>query len=99
MNNRKKQWEILPQNPNLADTLANALKLSPLTAQVLIHRGITNCDQAQIFLMPKLSALRDPLDFPQIKEAAQRIFSAREKNEKVCVFGDYDVDGVTGTAL
>jgi single-stranded-DNA-specific exonuclease len=99
MRKAQKQWEILPQNPNLAEKLAGELKLSPITAQVLLHRGISNCDQAKIFLTPKLSILRDPLDFPQIKVAAQRIFEAREKKQKICVFGDYDVDGVTGTAL
>jgi len=92
-------WRIYKSEHALANTLSQELKISPLTAQVLINRGIRNMEEAEGFLNPKLSHLRDPLEIPDIDRAARRVLLAREKNEKVLVFGDYDVDGVTGTAI
>ncbi|MBU0686985.1 MAG: single-stranded-DNA-specific exonuclease RecJ [Candidatus Margulisbacteria bacterium] len=99
MNSLTKRWEILPPDFDLSSKLSKELSVSHITAQILINRGITNAEQAKNFLSPKLTTLSDPLELPQIKEAAKRLFEAKEKKEKVLVYGDYDVDGVTGTAL
>lgn len=92
-------WQLFKPNKDLAQVLSQELKISPLTAQVLINRGIRNVHEADIFLNPRLAHLRDPMEIPNIERAAGRVLLAREKGEKVLVFGDYDVDGVTGTAI
>ncbi len=68
----------------------------PLLHGILKNRGIAD---AEAFLNPKLSHLRDPFEIPNIKKAAERVLLAKERGEKVLVYGDYDVDGVTGTAI
>jgi single-stranded-DNA-specific exonuclease len=68
----------------------------PLLPGILQSRGITD---AEAFLNPKLASLRDPQEIPNIAAAARRVLLAREKGEKVLVYGDYDVDGVTATAI
>jgi single-stranded-DNA-specific exonuclease len=79
--------------------LANALKISPLLAQCLLNRGIGSSSQAELFLQPRLKNLADPFLLPNMAAAAERLFSARGRQETVVIFGDYDVDGVTATAL
>ena len=92
-------WRIFKPENDLVQAFSQELKLSPLTAQVLINRGIRSLPEADIFLNPRLAHLRDPIEIPDIEKAARRVLLARQRGEKVLVFGDYDVDGVTGTAL
>ncbi|MFH1826772.1 MAG: single-stranded-DNA-specific exonuclease RecJ [bacterium] len=94
-----KVWQIFKQDAPLAANLAHELKISSLTAQVLINRGIHDLREAQAFLKPSLADLRNPMEIPNIEKAAKRVLLAKERGEKVCVYGDYDVDGVTGTAI
>lgn len=95
----EKLWQVYKPDNSLAQTLSQGLKISLLTAQVLINRGIKDIKLAQIFLNPRLADLKDPLEIPDIQKAAERVLLARERGEKVLVYGDYDVDGVTGTAI
>lgn len=81
-----------------ADT-ALAHNFSPLISQVLSNRGIKTLEEAQAFLNPKLAHLRDPFEIAGVIEGARRVLLAKERGEKVVVFGDYDVDGITGTAI
>jgi single-stranded-DNA-specific exonuclease len=84
-----KKWLVnLPADPS-----------SPLLERILTSRGVITPAQRESFLNPKLAQLRDPLDIPNIKAAALRVLQAKERGEKVVVYGDYDVDGVTGTAI
>ncbi|MBI5399792.1 single-stranded-DNA-specific exonuclease RecJ [Candidatus Saganbacteria bacterium] len=94
----RKKWLIHPES-QLVRQLADELNISAITAQILINRGINNPAQAQVFLQPKLINLSDPFEIPNIKQAAERVLLAKERGEKVLIFGDYDVDGVTGTAI
>lgn len=94
-----KQWLLSSPQLELTQELSRELKISPLTAQVLINRGIKTAEAADIFLNPRLANLQDPLKIPNIVEAAKRVLLAKARGEKVLVFGDYDVDGVTGTAI
>ena len=98
---RKKQWVIRPPDPPGADSaqLAKSLKVSPLLAQVLINRGLTDAQSASVFLRPKLTQLIDPAEMPGIEPAVQRIKQAIANKEKITVYGDYDVDGITGVAI
>jgi single-stranded-DNA-specific exonuclease len=94
-----KKWLMTLPEAEAAAKLSQTLKVSPLLANLLLNRGLADPAQADSFLQPKLSALRDPFEIPQIKEAAERVLLARQRGEKTVVYGDYDVDGVTGTAI
>lgn len=95
----KFRWSIAPPQPLLAGQMAREMKVSPLLAQCLLNRGITGQTCAAEFLQPKLKHLSDPFLLPEMRAAVDRIFLAREREESVVVFGDYDVDGVTSTTL
>jgi len=94
----KKQWEIRPPDGRSAP-LAQSLKVSPLLAQVLINRGITDTQSASAFLRPKLTHLIEPTQMPGIEQAVHRLKHAIKNNEKITVYGDYDVDGITGVSI
>ncbi|MGD2095016.1 MAG: single-stranded-DNA-specific exonuclease RecJ [Phycisphaerales bacterium] len=95
---RKKQWVVRPPDERSAE-LAKSLKVSPLLAQVLINRGIDDAQSASVFLRPKLTNLIDPDQMPGITPAVHRIEHAITNKEKITVYGDYDVDGITGVAI
>jgi len=95
----KYRWSLLPPQPLLAGPLASQLKLSPLLAQCLLNRGLSEPATIEKFLHPRLKQLADPFLLPNMNAAVERLFRAREDGETVVIFGDYDVDGVTSTAL
>jgi single-stranded-DNA-specific exonuclease len=95
----KFRWTIAPSQPLLVGQLAKALKISPLLAQCLVNRGHSQLDQIPGFLAPRLKTLADPFLLPNMTMAVDRLFLARERKEPVVIFGDYDADGVTSTAL
>jgi|GEM_PF-231302 len=86
-------------DPTQADMLTNGLKLSPKIARMLISRGIASIDAAREFLSPSLKSLRSPTSMHGVSEAIERIKHAIQNNETIAVFGDYDVDGITSTAI
>jgi single-stranded-DNA-specific exonuclease len=94
----KKQWVVRPPDESSAE-LAKSLKVSPLLAQVLINRGIDDPQSASVFLRPKLTNLIDPDRMPGIAPAVSRLKHAITNKEKITVYGDYDVDGITGVAI
>jgi len=94
----KKQWVIHPPDDRSAQ-LAKSLKVSTLVAQVLINRGIIDTQTASIFLTPKLTELIAPEIMPGIDTAVRRLKQAIQNKEKISVYGDYDVDGITGVAI
>lgn len=93
------KWQLIEPNKALAQSLSAALNLSELTTQVLINRGITDAAKAEEFLRPRLAHLRNPMEIPNVEKATKRVLAAKAKGEKVLIFGDYDVDGVTGTSI
>lgn len=95
----KYRWSLAPPQPLLAGQLAAQLKISPLLAQCLLNRGLSEPAAIASFLQPRLKHLADPFLLPNMQAAVERLFAARERSESVIVFGDYDVDGVTSTAL
>src|SRR6266404_6813162 len=95
----KFRWSVAPPEPLLAGQLANQSKISPLLAQCLLNRGLTDAASIGGFLQPRLKHLADPFLLPNMGPAVERLFRARERKEMVVIFGDYDVDGVTSTAL
>ena len=95
----KYRWSVAPPQPLLAGQLAKALNLSPLLAQCLLNRGLSEPARISDFLQPRLRQLADPFRLPNMTAAVERLFQARERGEPLVIFGDYDVDGVTSTAL
>ena len=95
----KYRWTLAPAQPLLTTPLAREFKISPLLAQCLVNRGFTEPDAITEFLEPRLKNLADPLLLPNMDKAVERLFTARDHKEPLVIFGDYDVDGVTSTAL
>jgi single-stranded-DNA-specific exonuclease len=95
---QRKHWVVKSQDARSAE-LAKSLRVSPLLAQVLINRGITDTSTASVFLRPKLTDLIDPNEMPGIAPAVQRLKQAITNGEKVTLYGDYDVDGITGVSI
>ncbi|MGH7953870.1 MAG: DHH family phosphoesterase, partial [Limisphaerales bacterium] len=95
----KFRWSLALPQPLLAGQLASKLKISPLLAQCLVNRGFSEPAAIENFLSPRLKNLADPFLLPNMTAAVERLFRAREQNEALVIFGDYDVDGVTSTAL
>ncbi len=82
-----------------SNRLAQAARISPVVAQLLLNRGIQEPRAAQRFLNAPLADLVSPGELPGVTEAAERLTQAVISKRKICVYGDYDVDGVTGTAI
>jgi single-stranded-DNA-specific exonuclease len=95
----KFRWSLAPPQPLLAGQLAAQLKIPPLLAQCLLNRGFSEPSAIENFLQPRLKNLADPFLLPNMAVAVERLLRAREQNESLIIFGDYDVDGVTSTAL
>jgi single-stranded-DNA-specific exonuclease len=95
----KFRWSPAPPQPLLAETLAAQLKISPLLAQCLVNRGHHESSAIGNFLEPRLKNLADPFLLPNMAAAVERLLRAHEEKEPLVIFGDYDVDGVTSTAL
>jgi len=95
----KYRWTIAPPQPALVTVLAGKLKISPLLAQCLLNRGLSEPEPITHFLQPRLKNLADPFLLPNMRAAVERLFAAREREESLVIFGDYDVDGVTSATL
>ena len=94
------RWLVQP-NPNqeTVQSLAKALSVPSVVAQLLVQRGVTTFDAAKQFFRPEWSDLHDPFLMKDMKTAVERLQDAINKNEKIMVFGDYDVDGTSAVAL
>lgn len=95
----KKNWQICKENKILSEKLAKECGITPITAQILINRGITDSFAADSFLTSDINSLYDPYLMKDMEKAVLRIKKAISKGEKVMVYGDYDVDGVSAAAL
>ena len=94
------RWQIFPQKVELAQKLAEATNLSSTLSQLLINRGITTEEAAQIFLNPESLILPPPLEeFPDLAISLNLLQDAIASEEKIIICGDYDADGMTSTAL
>ncbi|HOC39443.1 MAG TPA: DHH family phosphoesterase, partial [Thermodesulfobacteriota bacterium] len=93
------RWTVLPEKPELQEILQKELGISPLLSRLLVNRNITSPEDASKFLFSTLSDLTSPFLMKGMKKACRRIVEAIYRKEKICVYGDYDADGVTGTAV
>lgn len=92
-----KAWELKPQISQEQEK--KLLRYPKLLAQLLFNRGLVEKNQIDSFLEPKYQDLYDPLLFKDMKKCVDRIWQAIEKNEKICIYGDYDADAVTASAV
>ncbi|MFC2027022.1 single-stranded-DNA-specific exonuclease RecJ, partial [Chloroflexota bacterium] len=91
------RWNLLPTIP--ADHPINSYGLSGLTAQLLYNRGLTESSQIEQFLEADKRLSGDPLLIPDMHQAVARTYQALLSGESIAVYGDFDADGITGTAL
>lgn len=94
------EWEFSQnKNQQLANELQQQCQLSPLLTQLLIQRGIDSVEKAKQYLDPQLAELRDPFELHDMQKAVDRIQAAVANGEKIVIYGDYDADGITSTAV
>lgn len=95
---KKKKWMYMHKEHSADEvkTLSEKYRVAPLIATILLNRGITEPDS---FVAPSEEALLDPFLMLGMEQATERILSAIKNNEKIAIYGDYDVDGITSTAI
>ena len=96
----EKKWIIKERGDNVTvKQLAGELGVSESLANLMIQRNITTPEEAHAFFNPSLDYLHDPFLMKDMNIAVDRLSTAIKKNEKILVYGDYDVDGTTAVAL
>lgn len=94
-----KQWLVNRTNQEFLEYLSRKTSISTALAQILVNRGFKDAESIKDFLSPSLENLHDPFLMPDMKKAVERIRTALGDGETVLVYGDYDADGITSTAL
>lgn len=97
-----KRWiysELSEEQKQIKQQLADELSISPILAQLLVQRGINTFDKARAFFRPSLDDLHNPFLMKDMDNAVERLTKAMQQNEKILVYGDYDVDGTTSVSL
>ncbi len=92
------RWKFLKTDDDKVRALQQSLKIHPIVCKLLIERGIETYEQAKKFFRPELSELHDPFLMKDMDKAINRISEAISRNEKILIYGDYDVDGITAVA-
>ena len=97
-NPQRRRWQIASPFSDAAD-VARSAGTAPLVAQILYNRGLTTAQAVKGFISPRLNDLHDPELMPNVDLAAERIVRAITNNEAIVIYGDYDVDGMTGLTI
>lgn len=92
-------WRLLKGDEALVERVAGELGLPRLIAGLLVVRGVRSAEEARLFLSPARAPLHDPMSLADMPRAVERIKTALRRGERIAVYGDYDVDGLTATAL
>jgi len=96
----RKHWKIKDVSDELSvQRLTDSLNISPILANLLVLRNIKTFNQAKHFFRPSIESLHDPFLMDEMESATTRVITALTENEKICIYGDYDVDGTCATAL
>ncbi len=96
----RKHWKIKDVSDELpVQRLTDSLNISPILARLLVLRDIQTFNQARQFFRPSIESIHDPFMMDQMETATTRVITALTENEKICIYGDYDVDGTCATAL
>ncbi|MDR3129555.1 MAG: DHH family phosphoesterase [Tannerellaceae bacterium] len=96
------EWLLTPHTQEHSDKgnkIAKELNLHPVIADLLVLRGITSTEEAKNFIAPSMGQLYDPFLMDNMQEAVERLNEALKRREKILIYGDYDVDGITAVAL
>ena len=93
------RWSLSDPDPDDLQNLCRSLHISPLVGGMLIRRGFRDPTEASSFLNPSLEDMHDPNLMQDMEVVVQRLFRARSLKEKVFIYGDYDVDGITSTVI
>ena len=93
-----KKWQYIENDKQDTNRISEKFGLSIITSQIISNKHL-NDEQIKIFLEPTRDNFYDPFLLPDMKKATQRILKAIETKEKVVIFGDYDVDGITSTTV
>lgn len=99
MTGKRSIWQVKKADQDKSRQLAAALGVLPVTASILLNKGITTPEEAQKFLSASLADLQNPNELPNLRAGARRIKQAIVNGENILIYGDYDVDGITGTVL
>jgi len=94
-----KTWQLLAHDRGRIERLGESLQVSPIVAQLLLNRGFEDSVVARSFLDAPFNALHEPALLPGVSEAAERLHAAISSDRSICIYGDYDVDGLTGTVI
>jgi single-stranded-DNA-specific exonuclease len=95
----QRRWRIIPHDRGLISRIEALTGVSPVVAQLLAARGVHDPEAVKQFLECKLSSLRDPEELPGVEAASARIADAIRSRRRIIVYGDYDADGMTATAI
>ncbi len=96
----EKLWMVKPRgDPGVVTNLAKELGIDTHLANLLVQRNVNTFDEAKAFFRPSLEYLHDPFLMFDMDKAVERIRRALQDNEKILVYGDYDVDGTSAVAL
>jgi len=95
----QKFWRVLPHDSKRVESLMRSANVPPVVAQLLVGRGVYQAADAKLFLDAKLAGLRDPLELPGMVKAVEVISAAIADKKAITVYGDFDADGMTGSAI
>ena len=95
----KKKWSFYEVEQEKINEISNKYNITKLLAQILVNRGITEEKEIRTFLEPTRNDFYDPFLLPDMEKAVDRIIEAINNQEKVMIFGDYDVDGITSVTV
>ena len=94
-----KKWEIINQDKKKIEEFSNNYNINKLLATILINRGIKTNDEIRLFLNPNRNDFYDPFLITDMEIAVNRIIKAIDNKEKITIYGDYDVDGITSITV
>ena len=94
-----KKWQIYQTDENKVKGIQEKYKINKLLATILVNREITEKSQIEKFLNPKRNDFYNPYEMPDMEKAIERIIKAIENKEKIIIYGDYDVDGITSVTV
>lgn len=94
-----KKWEVNEADDILISKISDEFNVSRLVANIIINKGLKDSHEIEVFLHPRRSDFHDPFLMPDMEIATNRIIKAIKDNEKVAIYGDYDVDGITSSTV
>lgn len=94
-----KKWELNESNEELVNKISSEFNVSKLVASIIANKGLTSSEEIEVFLNPRRNDFHNPFLMPDMEIAVDRVIKAIQNNEKVAIYGDYDVDGITSSTV